>query len=315
MKNIGMIYNAKKRKIFKDERIDKSFRTFCKMAQKNGCRIILGRPEYYKKRRLSGWVFEKEWKKVFNQDLDFVLDFTCSLKYANVIKRASKEIITMNHPYITKLSTDKYLTYKKFKKYSPRTVLIKSRKHMKSIIKQNLGRNIVLKPRYGIQGIGVYAGLIKEVPDFKKTMKKLPTLKTISNNYLFKEFIDSRNGFLKEIHDIRLYVINGKVIYHYSRVPKEGYLTNLEQGGHVVTYPKEHIPKKAMQITKIVDNKLKKYYPRFYAIDFMVHNSGKAYIIELNAFPGFSYLTLKERSKTRERVFKEFFSEIKKVIM
>jgi glutathione synthase/RimK-type ligase-like ATP-grasp enzyme len=136
---------------------------------------------------------------------------------------------------------------------------------------------IVIKPRYGTLGRDVI------ITD----KDKLP--KEIEKNTLIQEFIDTSKGIkgvTRGMHDMRLFMINGKVDHAHIRIPKKGTLTaNVALGGKKVFIPNRLIPIKAMRIARKVDRLFKKFHPRIFSVDFVFNEKGKPFIVECNSQP------------------------------
>ena len=303
MIKIGFIYDDLKSRNnpFRDHHIEKGYELFSEIGKKKGFVVFYADKNWLLGKKLrKAWVFDKKWEKTGKQKVDIIMDKTIYSKASYIKMSKVKGIKIMNDPRFKDLIVDKYLTYKEFSKYIPKTVLINNKSDYKKALKSLKTKKIVLKERRGFGGAGLYIRNRNNPPKIRK-------------GYVAQEFVDTSSGVagvIKDVHDLRLFIFNGKILYHYLRIPEKGLVCNLARGGLVVNFPKTKLPKKAIKLSRKIDNKLRKFKPRFYTLDFLI---GKKYIwiIELNHAPAM-YHARGEAKKARISLFKAFFNELKK---
>ena len=224
---------------------------------------------FFEKRR---WVWKNDIRP------DFIHDR--SLHYQREPFLALKKTIEKNFPFfnnieLSEIMTDKWLTYKTFRKFSPKLVLVKSPSDLKKIAALP-GDRIILKPVTGSGGMG-----IKVVP--KDDIGRMPY------PFLAQEFIESNGykNFTGGAHDLRVMVINEMPFHSFLRIPPKGkLLANLSQGGRIKLLDVKKLPQSLRAILAEVSEKLKRFNKKMYAVDFIFDKDGKPWIIELNSRPG-----------------------------
>ncbi|MBI2657652.1 ATP-grasp domain-containing protein [Candidatus Woesearchaeota archaeon] len=308
MKTIGMIYSDNDglfvKSPFKRRYTYSSYKKFSEIGQRHGFKTVIARPEWYTNRKFSlcwNLLTSKIEKDI---QVDFVLDRCISLSMKhhkfmkNLRKKIKKQLILMNDPYIENVCTDKYLTYRLFGNYLPKTFF-----SLKDLRKIKTGL-VVLKPRFGSGGRGIQ---IREKGAIKKLKK----------DYLLQEFIDTSRGvkgLFPSVHDLRVLVLNGKIIDFYVRAPRKGLISNVHLGGRVVRV-RGFIPKKVESIALKVDKKFSKFRPRLYSIDFLLDKGQKPFVTELNSQVGFDiYYQFKGQAKIYEKICESIISSIAGVV-
>lgn len=187
----------------------------------------------------------------------------------------------VNKWVLIKQMQNKYRTYQLFKKFMKPTYHITSRRDFSVALKKVTTEKAVYKPNEGSSGRGI---IISKKELLKKKMK--------SFDGLLQDFIDTSGGVpgvCVGTHDMRILMMDGKIIQTYIRLPKKGSLiANIAQGGTMMEIPLKKVPTAALRITRTIDRYFKKYGTRIYAIDFGFE-AGKPYLIELNPQPGLPY--------------------------
>lgn len=252
--------------------------------------------QFYKKDR---WI----WKKNIVPDIIYDKSpFVMNKRLQAMRLKIEKDFTFINSLKLSNLLSNKWKTYKKFSKFSPKTVLINQRSDLRKIkgLKTNL---VILKPLFGSGGKG-----IKIYTKDKIRPTRYP--------FIAQKFVSARKGIpglVNGPHDLRVFLAKSeKPFYSYIRTPKEGELiSNYSQGGSLIPLPVSKIPKKIYAITRYVSKKLSAYEKKFYSIDFIFDDNQRPWILEMNSRPGIT--VYKEELDYREYFYNhitEFFLKL-----
>ncbi len=239
------------------------------------------------------WIFNKSYRFNKNGELD-----ECSeIKVDLILNRDSKNTIpkiddclVINKQEFDDFCRDKVKTFKRFPKISPITKEINSFEEYKKQIEINnfLDEDIItLKKNFWEWGKWIYIWKVWELKEsYFENWKDI----------LFQEFLDSSiwiEWIVDWMHDIRITVINNKIIASNIRQPKKwSYLANFAQWGTWFSVDIEKIPKELLDIVNnIIIPEFKEYSPSLYSIDFM--NSRKWFkLIEFNSRPWVQHISI-----------------------
>lgn len=239
------------------------------------------------------------WKKDIMPDLVYdKTRFGLSEDEIKIRKIIEKDFNFYNSLKLSELMSNKALTYEFLKEFSPNSVVIYNLNDFKKI--ENLKTDkIIIKPLGNCGGEGIF---ISKKNSVEKDLKKeiLPVI--------IQEFIDSskvKNEFLEGNHDIRIIVINKNPFYCFARFPqKDKFLANIAQGGSLKVLNVEKLLKndKIKEFVFSVINRIDEIdnNRKLYAIDFMIDNNEKVWLIELNSRPG---LVLEKEEKEYKEIF------------
>lgn len=216
------------------------------------------------------------WKK--NIRPDFIHDR--SLHYLKEPNLSIKKVIEKTFPFfnnieLSEIMTNKWTTYKNFKKFSPKLVKITTEADLKKLKTLSSSR-IILKPIHGSGGMG-----IKIVDKNAATEMPYP--------FLAQELIETTGykNWVKGAHDLRVMMINNTPFHSFLRIPPKGKLiANLSQGGKIKLINPEKLPESIHAILKYTSKKFAKFNRKMYAIDFIFDKNERPWIIELNSRPG-----------------------------
>jgi glutathione synthase/RimK-type ligase-like ATP-grasp enzyme len=165
--------------------------------------------------------------------------------------------------------------YEMFGQWCPKTWHIESKEQLLQAIPEVTTTLGVVKPVDGEEGKDVY---IQE----KETLSSLELRYPI----LLQEFLDSSGGvpgIVEGLHDFRVAILNGAIIYSYFRTPPQGsYLANVARGGKFEVIDPEKVPLQFIEVVKKIDEQLEDVGHRFYGIDFAMTPQGPR-IIEMNS--------------------------------
>jgi len=225
--------------------------------------------------RYNGEIFIQEKEKI---KVDAVYDRSGGLYFPP--KRLDK---VLNKLDFKELCADKNATYLLLKDFMPKNFEIKNQEELQQALKDFSKKEFaVLKPVNDFGGKGIIIGEIGEIAKAKIETGK---------RYVLQQFIDTSAGIpdvVDGMHDLRIIIVNGKIIMAHVREPKKGsYLANVSAGGSIkeveLSKVPENIIETAEEIKKIID---KKYNQPIYSIDLGVEN-GRPFVFELNDQIGF----------------------------
>lgn len=159
---------------------------------------------------------------------------------------------------------------------TPRTMLAKFPVDV-DLIEKNIGFPVVVKTLLGVNGTGVF--LMEDRKSFHDMMELL--CETNPNiQLIFQKFIAKSVG-----RDIRLFVVDGKVVASMERRAKEGeFKANFSQGGSVAEFIPDSTAKDIAIMTAGILNL------QVAGIDLLYAEEGGYTICEANSFPGFKGL-------------------------
>lgn len=185
-----------------------------------------------------------------------------------------------------KLAWDKWQTYQLLGDLMPKTVLMED-------VAKIAGDWVVLKPVDGLKGKGIYIGPKKDI--FKFTP-------LAGRKYLAQEFLDTSGGIkgiTSRIHDLRLVVVNAKIVWSHLRTPPAGqFKANVAGGGELKEVETRLIPAQIREIAgKVADLFYRRFDNPIFSLDFGVGKDGRAFIFEINDQIGFPRpeMTVKDR--------------------
>jgi len=290
-----------KAKHYSHKSLQDAYGILFKNGDEKGVSFVQSNFDWYDKKRKifrKGWAYDKEWKQVFDIKADFIFDKSpLSSKYLPYKKYFSKKKMMINHLFIEKLCSDKFMTYKLFKSFVPMTVKVNNEKQFLRKLKKIRTDKIVIKPEFGSSAVGV------EILNKRDVMITPPEIK---KNYILQEFVDCKK--IKKfgsygVFDMRIVAAHGEIIDQLVRVSKKGVMTsNISTGGKMIFIKRRDIPKEISEKVHSVDRKIAKYGPRIYAADFMIDSKNRVWLIELNSKPGFFYY-LEYKKYKRLKIF------------
>lgn len=247
-----------------------------KYVQDQGGQLYIVRgQETYK----GNGVFSNSW--IINNDQ---LEETGEVQVESVFDKgrfiSDKTAYVFNTEKVNEFCGDKWLTYQSLKEYFPLTIGIQNNEELLLHLDEITTDKVVFKPVDGAEGKDIY---IENKDFFQNTAInfKFPAI--------IQAFLDTSSGvpgIYKGIHDLRIAVFNGEIIYSYLRTPPQGQLlANVAQGGQFRMLDITTLPQEAIDIVKIVDQRFIDSKYRFYSVDFGFTAEGPK-IIELNALLG-----------------------------
>lgn len=191
---------------------------------------------------------------------------------------------TLNTLHFKKLCNNKNSTQSLIGEFMPKSVRIKNKDELLKQLKSfSASKLVVLKPANGMCGNGI----IIEYPE-----KILPTDIQDEREYILQEFVDTSGGIPGIIdghHDLRIIIVNGKIVLSHVRTPKSGsLLANVAQGGSIQEVPLKNIPAFITNIVKKIQANIdEKFNYPLYSIDLGIQNKKELFVFELNDQIGF----------------------------
>ena len=185
----------------------------------------------------------------------------------------------------------------------PKTVWLGNKRNLRQALQKINTNLVVLKPTNGLMGIGVFIGTKKQALKFRFKKKYV-------NNYIAQEFLDTSlgiNGIAKGTHDLRIVMINNKIVWAHVRTPRQGeHRANAALGGTLKEVPLKKIPLSVKKIAKEISSLFYKEYDNpLFSLDFGMTNAGPK-IIEINDQIGFPTWGMKNREKFLKELINNF---------
>lgn len=197
------------------------------------------------------------------------------------------------------LCNDKNHMYQLLGNWMPKSFEINSQQELEEKLNEFFKSSlVVLKPAKGLGGKGIAIDtpikIKKEIILPKKT-------------YVLQEFVDTSGGIsdlTDTYHDLRVVIIEGKIIFSHIRTPKKGsLLANVAQGGTIEEVALDKLPNFIIEAVTAVQNIIDKRYNKpIYSIDFGVMRE-KPFIFELNDQIGFPSIKMKSAYLFIESLF------------
>ncbi len=244
----------------------------------------------------GGGVFDGAWKFEDGKfslikdriELDLVYDRTGGVDFPI----SADKLTVVNEREFKVLCWDKWAAYKVIGKYMPKTFLIEKESEIGAVAPKIRTYKIVLKPFNGLKGLGVFIGSKDDALNFNFPEKY--------KKYIAQEFVDTSGGIpgvTCGMHDLRVAIVNGEVVWCHIRVPKEGMLlANAARGGNLTEVDYEKAPESVKEIvSKISELFSKRYGSPAYGLDFGIDRDGTPKIFEINDQIGFPKWEMKNR--------------------
>ncbi len=293
MKKILVLFKKSdwKKDYIPDEKYRFSYEYFYNKCAEKGIEIYRASFGWYDFRKK---IFRHAWKfNIDNQNWERVADIVPDLIFDKVKHNAESysktELINSKYKFFnslefTKIIDNKIVTSMLFSEWSKKCIVINSQEELKASLEQIQTEMAVLKPTNESGGNGVIIGKKEEILNVVGRNKKM------LNNFILQEFIDSSAGIpgiTIGIHDLRLVLINKKIVYSYIRKPAKGsYLANLAQGGTKDIIDIRKLPRSLDEIVKRAHDIFSSFKSKIYTIDVMFDQSERPFVIELNSMPG-----------------------------
>src|SRR6266404_2073448 len=278
------------------------------LCQKEGWDIYVLTRKTYKGNGIfeGSWLFKEEKFIPVKEEvkIDLIYDRTGGIYFPQANEPDLK--VFNNHKFKV-LCWDKSMAYKEIGEYMPKTFWVGDKKGLNKILPEIKTEWIVLKPFNGLKGNGIFIGPKEQARSFEFIGK--------DPKYIAQEFLDTSlgiTGITKGLHDLRVAIVNGKVVWCHIRVPVEGTFTsNAAQGGNLTEVDYSLVPESIKNIVnKIIPEFANKYDNPSYSLDFGIGRDSVPKIFEINDQIGFP----KWEMKARDTFLKELVESFKKKI-
>ena len=275
------------------------------------------------------WTYNKEWVKkqgkIFSNFLyDKFTPKTIEQRKRFELLMSSGGICIFNNRKLVRIFRDKLKTYEIFREFAIPSIKIKSlseediylaKKKLDRLLKEHKYRDdfydgYIIKDRSRASGLGIIKvnldnGLGKKVEEQHKSDVENRRLAF----YILQPFINCSKGFVfgkySGLIDLRVILLNHKIIQTYIRVARKGeFKCNEHRGGDLIYRSIEAIPKDILVMTQKISKKLKseiKLKNCLYGLDFIRSNNGNLYFIEGNSKPGLDWNHKKKINEIRSK--------------
>lgn len=187
----------------------------------------------------------------------------------------SRGVAVMNSPRAIECAVDKYLTTARLAESGvrvPRTAVCESADQAMSLFTE-LGGDVVLKPLFGAEGRGIV-----RLCDPETAFRVFKSLRLTGAVLYLQQFV-RHGGF-----DVRLLVLDGRVIAVMKRVSELDFRTNVSQHAdavrHDATDEEQELAIRSAAITGA----------RIAGVDIIRDPEDRAFVLEVNAVPGWRAL-------------------------
>lgn len=268
----------------------------------------------------SYWTFKnKTWNKVNSACFsplifDKFSPINDGIKSRRQLLFSSSEIKPFNDPDLYNLFFDKQKTYEKLSCYAIPTICVKE-KNIQSINKacqelnqllslhpssEDFSGDIVMKDRFGAGGRHVHKFKTEDSAGMLSTIQKNKNVSYIVQPFAIFDHID-----------IRLIYLKGKIVQSYIRTAKAGeFRCNEHQGGLLTYISLDKIPPIVLAKSSLIAAELDKKCSLF-TLDFIVSNSGNAYLLEGNTGPGLDWnMSLKKNELCAKKLIRMVVKEL-----
>ncbi len=260
----------------------KSYATVIKHCEKNNIRVVIVRGgTHIDKATFSKYIVLNQDNEYTLIDEPITLDVIWNRDSENVFPMVS-EVKTINDPELDELCRDKAKTAQVFAESSPKTVPINSYAELEDILPEWPDDTLVIKPRYGEQGIGVYVIAKNDVKE---------NLYDSWQNLIVQAIVESNlgvPGIVEGRHEFNVFMIDGVTrSVRLKKFPKGDFLLDVEIAWdeYVSHLSPTKLPQVLQTVLKEIDDHLKQYKTRIVRID--IANSANGYqLIEINSRPG-----------------------------
>lgn len=261
---------------------------FLKVCAEKGFKVVVASSRSYQGDGLFGeyWDVDYENQSCHKQSGSINVDIVYDRTAGQAFPPSDESIIVVDSKEFKKLCWNKWSMYELLEQYMPQTYYIQNKSEIPEVLTKIKGETVVLKPHNGLKGRGIYIGPKDGALDFSFKKSGFP--------YLAQEFIETEGGIegiapTGRKHDLRIVMINQKIVWSHVRVPRQGeMLANMtKEGGYLKEVLPEVIPeivrKTALEIGAVL---YEKYNNPLFSLDFAMQG-GQLFLLEINDQIGF----------------------------
>ncbi len=206
-----------------------------------------------------------------------------------------------------KLCWDKWASYTLLHEFMPKTWWVGDESNLTKTINESNLEFLVLKPFNGLKGIGVFVGKKADAEKFK--------FSSPNSKYILQEFVDTSSGIpgiTNGLHDLRVVIVNGKVVWCHVRIPPEGsFRANAATGGTLIEVDYSKVIDSVKKIVTEVMQKFNVQYDNpIFSVDFGIDKDGTPKIFEINDQIGFPTWEMKNRDVFLNELVSNFESKL-----
>ena len=294
-KNIGMIWGdavSEEEKPFSKDYQNQDYQTYSEIAESKGLELFYSHYNWYEDGKLKKAFYwnGSEWEKVKDVRLDGAFDkFPFNDETEEVKEKLNEDLPVVNDFELEKFCKDKLRSAERLPEYFPDTA---SQEFLNDMIEEY--EKVVVKPRFGHGGEDV---------NIVKSRKDLELDENVE--YVVQEFVEASEvpipGVSGKQHDLRVVFVNNEPVYTYVRMPEEEEgVSNVAKQGSITYIDLEDVPDEVMEAAREISEELEGYRPCLFSVDFIVSQSGRPYVLELNSKPGM-YFSDSEGKEEYER--------------
>lgn len=233
--------------------------------------VVRGQDSY-----LGNGRFSKGWR-ITNDPFEELENVQADVIFDRSVFSHDDTVTRFNHKDLHYLCTDKAHTYATYPDFSPISYTAETREEMQQAVDKLETERIVVKPFDGAEG--------KDVMIMDRLGATAQTF-TPTKKVIVQEFLDLEAGIpgiVEGLHDLRVGILNGEIVYSFVRTPPEGsYTANVAQGGALIPVPVKDLPQDIREVVDHIDADLNHHQHRYYCIDFGITPQGPK-IIEMNS--------------------------------
>ena len=265
----------------------------------------------------SYWTYDSKWTKHPGKASSAVLfdkftPSTIAQQDRLELMESSPSVYNFSNKEIKDIFLNKLNTYKYFREFAIPTVAVanpsqrtiaQAKGTLDAVLdnhryEMDVDDGYILKDQTGSGGFKIYK-IDFDTTGFKDIMEYYEYDKRDKEtlSYILQPFIDCTDGFHFGKHsgfiDLRLILLNQKIIQAYIRVAQDGnFKCNEHQGGDLVYIPLSVIPRTVRAMSKQITQQLHTIVDlkhSLFALDFIQSNDGNLYFIEGNTNPGIDW--------------------------
>lgn len=229
---------------------------------------------------------------------------------------SDSRIKTFKSPHLLQLFRDKWKTYQKFTSVAIPTVpithktksaIIEKQLELDQLVQQHssksdFSKQYIVKDQFGAGGDRVYK-VDTQDPHWYEELRKRWDEK---EDYVLQPFISCYEGKQFNLYsgyiDIRVILLNKKIIQSYIRIAKPGeFRANAMQGGQVVYLDIQDLPQDLLERVYAIVDLLPKDH-QLYTLDFLRGRGGRLYFIEGNDSPGITWYNKSDEIHTKRMI-------------